>query len=268
MHEMEYDDLLVLIRETISEAKKTQDKRLKAFTNAITKSIMSLYSGRPSSLSSSPISADDLGVTPNTGADEFYEIEAGVFPLAFDPSSIDSEIYEEGVDPFITVVLEIDKNASSFNVSASDKSITGVSDLGIHIAIETPHEFSKNDMGKLRNEIANSVRHELEHVTQGEVSDQPARAYARGKKYYTFLHGPSDVASNYAKYLMKPAEIPAHVRGYTQNANSIEDLKRDIESLLGSYADKGLISSVEKEVIFDTWIDWSQSNIHRKGFKN
>jgi hypothetical protein len=263
---MEYNDLLVLIRETISEAKKTQDKRLKAFTNSITKSIMALYSGRRSSLSSTQISVSELGVTPNTKSDEFYEIEAGVFPLAFDPSSIDPEIYEEGVDPFITVVLEIDKNASSFNVSASDKNITGIADLGIHIAVETPPGFPKSEMGILRNEIANSVRHELEHVTQGDVSDQPARAYAREDKYYTFLHGPHDVTSSYAKYLMKPAEIPAHVRGYTQNANNIKDLKQDISNLLDSYTQRGLISSTEKEVIFDTWIDWTKNHIHRKGF--
>ncbi len=266
MRTMEYESFLMLIRETISEAKKTQDKRLHTFTNSITRSIMSLYSKRTSDLPFSQLSKDDLGVPPSTRGNEFYELEAGVFPLAFDPDSIDYEIYEEGIDPFITVVVEIHKNAKKFNVSASDKSVTGSSDLGIHIAIETPRNFSKKKYGMLRDEIANSVRHELEHVTQGDISDQPGRAYARGAKYYEFLNGPEDVTSPQAKYLLRPAEIPAHVRGYAQNSKNLQSLTAHITDLLSGYVIKGIIQEKEKKIILSTWIDWTKSHIHRKGF--
>jgi hypothetical protein len=265
---MKYDELLTFIRETLTEANRTQDRRLRTFTNSITKSIMAIYSNRKPELSYSEISLEDISVTPTTASGKLYEIEAGVFPLAFDPESIDSDFYEEGeeIDPFLTVVLEIDKNAPDFNVSATDKSITGMSDLGIHIAIQTPPEFAKQDMGMLRDEIANSVRHELEHVTQGEESDQPASAYGRDEKYYTFLYGPSDVSSSHAKYLLKHAEIPAHIRGYTQNAKTIEEFEEDIDSLLAGYVTKRLISASEQETIRSTWLDWVRNNINRKGF--
>jgi hypothetical protein len=263
---MSHDDIVVFVREILSEANRTQDRRLRTFTNDITKSIMALYSGRNPNLSFSKITAQDLNVSPNTKGDEIYEIEAGIFPLNFDPGSIDTEEYEEGVDPFITVVVEIDKSAEKFNVSASDKNITGIADLGIHVAIETPSKFLGKNMGVLRNEIANAVRHELEHVTQGTESDQPARAFARGKKYYTFLHRESDVDSPYAKYLLRPSEIPAHVRGYAQNAKNAKDLSEDINDLLDGYLKQKIILPKEKDIILNTWIDWTKNHINRKGF--
>jgi len=266
MKSVSYETFLKLIRETISEAKRTQDRRLRAFTNKITKSIMAIYSGRSPELTYNQIGIEDLGVDPNTSAENFYEIEAGLFPLSFDPDSIDLEEFEDGVDPFLTVVVEIDKNAEHFNVAGSDKSITGMSDIGIHVAIETPGNFKDSQMGMLRDEIANAVRHELEHVTQGEESDQPGRAFGRDGKYYEFLYSPDDVSSNQAKYLLKPAEIPAHIRGYTQNSKSMGEFKAEVENLLSGYIIQGLINSDEKALIFETWVDWVLNNINRKGF--
>ncbi len=266
METIEYENLLALVRETISEANKTQDKRLRSFTNTITRSIMALYSGRNPELRYNQITVDDLVVNPNTAGDEIYEIEAGAFPISFDPESVDLEEYEDGIDPFITVVLEIDKSSSTFNVAGSDKSITGMSDIGIHIAIETPLDFSKNQMGMLRDEVANAVRHELEHVTQGEESDQPGRAYGRSGKYYKFIYGPDDVDSEQAKYLLQHPEIPAHIRGYTQNSKTMQQFKLNINNLLSGYVDQNLIDAKEQNIVFDTWVDWVKNNISRKGF--
>ena len=266
MKTVEYREFVSLIRETILESRRTQDKRLRSFTNSITRSIMALYSGNSPDLHYSELDIDDLNVDPNTNADIFYEIEAGAFPIALDPNSVDYEVYEDGVDPFVTVAVEIDKSAAGFNVSASDKSITGTSDLGIHIAIETPDNFSKKEMGNLRNEIANAVRHELEHVTQGKMSDQPASAYARGDKYFSFIHDASSVDSDQAKYLLEPSEIPAHIRGYMQNAKNIQKFQYDVEDLLGAYVDQKLIKPEEKKIVLDTWIDWVKRNIKRKGY--
>ena len=266
MKTMEYNDFVALIKETITEAKRTQDRRMRTFTNSITRSIMALYSNKTPKLSYYEISVDDLGVEPNTSGDEFYELEAGEFPLALDPKSIDNETYYDGVDPFMTVVLEIDRSAQGFNVSASDKSVTGTADLGIHIAIETPIDFEESNMGMLRNEVANAVRHELEHVTQGEVSDQPARAYSRDGKYYQFIHSPSDVESPHAKYLLEPAEIPAHVRGYTQNAKNLMQFSKDIDEFLTGYVDHEIITPKEKLIVTNTWTDWVSKNTNKKSY--
>ncbi len=249
--------------------KGTQDKRLRKLTNTITRSIMAIYDGRTASLDYKAINEDDIIVDPSTSNPSIYEIIAGCFPLKFDPESIDLDIFEDGeIDNTLVVVLEIDKKAENFNVSASDKDITGVYDLGIHIAIETPQAFKNSHRNILRNEVANSVRHELEHITQGEVSDQPGKAFSRGDKYYRFTNAPDSVETSYAKYLLKPEEIPAHVRGYAQNAKSLKLFSESVEDLLLNYLNKKLIKEKEKFIVKSTWIDWARDNINRKNYKN
>ena len=263
---MNESDLKSLVREIIREASRTQDKRLSSFTNKITRAIMDLYLGRSPRISSTEISAEDLIVDPSTSGKEIYEINAGFFPLAFDPSSIDEDEYEDGIDTFLSVVLEIERDSDRFNVSASDKNITGLGDIGIHVAIDTPVNFSKSKFGILRDEVANAVRHELEHVTQGSMSDQPGRAFNRDSDYFNFLHGPDDVESKEAKYLLRPYEIPAHIKGYAQNARSIKDFSNEVEDFLDGYIEKNFITKSEKEIILKTWLDWAQRRINRKGY--
>jgi len=263
---MQYNDLLTFVRETLSEARKTQDKRLSALSNKLTRSIMAIYSGRQPEFKHYPMTSDDFIVDLETESDELYEIAGGVFPLVFDPSTIDSDVYDEGINPFLTVTLEIDRAASRFNVSASDKDIVGSGDIGLHIVIETPVDFSDQQKGLLRDEVANSVRHELEHITQGDATDQPGAVYGRDEAYFTFLHGPDEVVSQKAKYMLKPEEIPAFVRGEAHNVKNIEDLKKNLNRFLDGYIKQDLITTDEKTVVLDTWLDWTEKNIHRKGF--
>ena len=265
---MDNSAFIKFIRETIRESTRTQDRRLRSISNKITKSIMAIYDGRIAELDYEVIGREDLIVEPNSENPQIYEIQAGFFPIPFDPKSIDREVYDEGVDPTLVVVLEVDKNSEVFNVSASDKDITGSYDIGIHVAIETPADFSNSQKKMLRDEIANSVRHELEHITQGEQSDQPGRAFSRGEKYYKFLHSPESVESPYAKYLLKPEEIPAHVRGYAQNSKSIQQLKSSVIKLLDGYFKNDLITEEEKSIVEEAWIDWALNNINRKGYQN
>ena len=70
METITHNELITLAIEIISESRKTQDKRLRIFTNKITRSIMSIYSGRNSDLHFSQITIDDLGVDPSTKAEE------------------------------------------------------------------------------------------------------------------------------------------------------------------------------------------------------
>tara|TARA_A100001015_G_scaffold248611_1_gene286118 strand:+ start:1092 stop:1886 length:795 start_codon:yes stop_codon:yes gene_type:complete len=264
---MEKDHIIRdVVRQYILVEAKTQSKRLRAFTNKITREVMRLYNHGFSS-ASQEITYDDLVHDPTLENAEIYEINAGHFPIAFDPETLDPDFEApEDLDTFITVVVEIKKNSSKFNVSASDKSMTGMSDFGLHLAIETPKNFSREKLVDLRSEVANSVRHELEHITQGPAVGQSAGTFGRGSSYWSFTGGPEDVSSSMAKYLLQPEEIPAHVRGYTQNAKNLRSLKAAFNSLFQSYVGKNLITKAEAKTIERVWLDWASENIHSKGF--
>ena len=252
--------------------KKTQDKRLQAFTNKITRTIMATFSGKsPSNVSA--ITQDDLLVDPDLVGSDIYEFYAGDFPLAIDPDTIDEDFYDEDIGQQVIVTVEIDKNSTRdeedfvFNVSASDKPTTGMSNFGIHVSIEAIPGIPEQIYGQIRDEVANSVRHELEHVSQGPDVGQYGGAYNRGEGYWNFKSGPEDVTTGMAKYLLKPEEIPAHVRGYLQNAKSLEQLESGFKGLLDGYLDKGIIEEPELEIILDTWLTWVEENINRKKFQ-
>jgi len=264
-------ELKEAIVKAIFESRKTQSKRLHALTNMITSDIMRLIHGKEAKLPSSSLSKDDIhDIYGDTGDDEFFEIVAGKFPLSLDWRSQEYsyDISDDIVDTTLYVTVQIDRDAKRYNVSGYDKDPTGMHDLGIHIVLEIPSHFLQSEYGALRNEISNTVRHEIEHVTQGESSGQLFIAHGRGDEYYNFIHKPADVESRYARYLLKPEEIPSHVRGYSQNVKNINDLKRDIHILLNRYQDMGLISDWERGIIFDTWIDWAQKTIKKINFQN
>ena len=252
--------------------KKTQDKRLQAFSNSITRTVMQIFKG-PIPESVRVLDEDELIIDPDVTGSDIYEFYPGSFPLAIDPETIDKDFYDEEYGDQLAVTVEIYKNASranksfAFNVSASDKSTTGMSNFGIHIVIETIPNFPEQMFGSLRNEIANSVRHELEHVSQGPAVGQYGGAYGRGDDYWTFSASPEDVTSGSAKYLLQPEEIPAHIRGYLQNSNSIEQLENNFVDFLDGYVSKNLITLKEKEVVLSAWLDWAERNIKRKKFK-
>jgi hypothetical protein len=205
---------------------------------------------------------------PSTKSEEIYGLNVGSMPLSLDQEShgISLDNDEELVDTCVYVFVEIDRDAKKFNVSGSDKDPTGTVDMGITITIEVPSDLGPSRYGELRNQVANAVRHEIEHLTQGDASDQQFLAYGRGDDYYNFLHSPSEVASDYAKYLLRLEEIPAYVRGEAHNVKSYEQLSSNIEYFLNGYVDQELIHVKEKSVILDTWLDWAKKRINQKGF--
>lgn len=256
------------VRELIFESNTTQTKRLASFTNAITSDIMRLFHRKSPKFPVFILDREDLGsFGPTTNTEEIYELNVGAIPLSFNNQDAQSLADpSEDVETSVNVVVEIDRNANRFNVSGGDKDPTGAVDMGITIAIEVPGVLEPSRYGELRNQVANSVRHEIEHLTQGDMSDQQFLAYGRGNDYYNFLHSPSEVASDYAKYLLKPEEIPAYVRGEAHNAKSYKKLASNIEYFLNGYVDQELIDSKEKSIILDTWLDWAKKKINRKGF--
>ena len=252
------------ISKTIIKNKKTQSCRLQALTNAVTSDIMSLIHKRTTKLYSSSISREDyFSFDPKTNTLEFYEIIAGHMPLSMDWVSYkDSELE----DTTIFVTLEIDRNSEKFNISGEDKDPMGTGRLGFTIAVELLSEMSSEDYKITRDQVANSVRHEIEHITQGEASDQDFLAFGRNKEYYSFINSAKEAYSDYAKYLLRPEEIPAFVRGEAHNSKNIEQLKSNMEDFLNGYMELSLIQKKEKLIILDTWLDWATRHIHRKGY--
>ena len=251
---------------------KTQDKRMHTFSNQITRTIMDIFHGKPPGFVER-ISSDELLVDTDLEDPDIYEFSAGEFPIAIDPATIDDDMYDEDMSGIIFVTVEIDKFSKrtdpgfDFNISASDKPTTGMSNFGIHLAIETARDLPAQSFGQVRNEIANSVRHELEHISQGRSVDQVAGAYNRGEKYWTFTARPEDVDSPAAKYLLKPEEIPAHVRGYLQNSKSLLELENNFKVFLDGYVKDESISKEERDIILEAWLSWVEENINRKRFQ-
>ena len=253
-----------LISETITENKKTQSRRLQALTNAVTSDLMSLIHNRSTKMVSNLIGREDyFSFDPKTSTAEFYELNAGPIPLSMDWESYEDSDLE---DTTLFVTLEIDRAAKELNVSGEDKDPLGVGRLGFTVTVEIPKTASNHDYKIIRDQVANSVRHEIEHITQGKNSDQDFLAFGRSGEYYNFLHSSEEVKSEYAKYLLKPEEIPAFVRGEAHNSKTISHLKSNIEEFLNGYIDLKLIEPKEKPIVLDTWVDWAKRHINRKGF--
>jgi hypothetical protein len=257
------------IREMLLEGRKTQSKRLHSFTNMITSDIMRVIHGKETRLPSSALTRDDFSY--DVGGDEtseFVEIVAGNIPLSMDWKSqgFSHDISDDIVDTTVYIVVQVNRGTEDFNVSGADKDVTGIHDIGLYVSVDIPSDLNLSEYSKLRDEVSNTVRHELEHITQGEGSDQMFIAHGRDDDYYDFINSPSSVEGDFAKYLLEPKEIPSHVRGYIQNSKDLKDFNMRIYILLNRYQDKGLISDYEKNIIFDTWKDWMRKKVHQKKF--
>ena len=262
--------LLRFIQETLYEGRKTQSKRLHALTNSITSDVMRLLHKKSTKLPSERISRRRYqNFKPATKTRELYELIVGPMPLSMDWENYldDDDDYDEyDVDTTIRAFVEIDRNADHLNISGGDKDPTGEYDLGFTVIIEIPPDTPSTQYGDVRDQVANSVRHEIEHITQGGASTQDFLAFNRGDKYFKFLHDPKEAQTSWGKYLLKPEEIPAFVRGEAHNAKNYEQLNASIESFLAGYLHQELITEYEQEIVADTWLDWAKNHINTKGF--
>ena len=267
---MNQDILRSFIQETLYESRKTQGKRLQALTNSITSDIMRLLRNKSTKMPSEKISRTRYkNFKPATNTREFYELVAGPIPLSMDWKSYleNDEDYEDySLDTTIYVFIEINRKASHLNVSGGDKDPTGENDLGFTILLEIPLNTPVKQYKDIRDQIANSVRHEIEHITQGSASTQDFLAFNRGSKYFNFIHDPKDAKTAWGKYLLKPEEIPAFVRGEAHNAKNYEQLKVNINNFLSGYLQQKLITKNEKEIVTNTWLDWATNHINIKSF--
>lgn len=158
----------------------------------------------------------------------------------------------------VTVVVVENSNRQQFNVSG--ESIEGSK---IEVLVELPINWPSKNIQALHVELGNTIIHELEHLSQ--VGD--LMSYDRGERYYAFdVTGEpqSTVARN---YLLDPAEVAGHVIGYSEVANSIEDLRSRLRADLETYSRLGHIVDDDVEVVLSGWMDWAKKNLHGKNFK-
>lgn len=251
--------LQTFIRSTIITEAMTQSKRLQAFSNSLTRQVMKILR--------KAVSADGLLIDPedtdlelDTPSDEVYYMFAGDLPLAV-------EYDEEGEeDKSVWLTLEVVRDASELRVRGFDKNPVSSSELGIHVVVELPADPSGSVLKELRDEIAETIRHEIEHVTQGEASYQPVKAAGRDEEYFRTSTAPSKEMSVTAKYLLKPIEVTAHVRGLIHNTKTRSRFVRALEKFLTIYVEKELINEQEKKIIFETYLEWADRHVKTKAW--
>ena len=248
------------VRNMLTE-RKTQSKRMQAISNSITRKIMEIIKNGQTS-GSRIIDRDEMTWDPDTDTDEIHYFYGGDLPLAFDPDNSDYTDIEKGLG----ITVEILRNSDELRISAYDKESISEYELGIHVVAELPTDFS-SELSSIRKEIANSVRHELEHTTQGSASAQPGAAFGRGSDYFSVLYSEDDVSSSMAKYLLQPEEVSAHIRGYLQNNKTRSSFQNDVEDLLTVYVRKKLIDEEEKNKVLEAYLDWADRHVNTKKWR-
>lgn len=253
------------LRLRLLSEKRTQSKRLGSFSNFVTRKVMELINNGTTS-GASPVDPDDfVDDPPETSGDEIYYFMGGNLPLKFDASAASGE---EETD--IGVVVEIERSGDpgeGFNVSGYSADPTGMHELGLHVIVNLPTGMSDSLKREVRSEIANTIRHELEHLTQGSTGGGTTLTYGRGDEYFRILHSPEEVDSPYAKYLLKPEEVSAHARGYIQDYKTRREFEGVINGFLTNYVKKDLITAPEKEIILKTYLDWADRHVHTKSWR-
>jgi len=201
---------------------------------------------------------DRLGKGPDPDRIFFYT------PPALN-DSVEEDIEEAlGDDYFkeVCISVAIFHNQDVFSVSADNVAIDG-SAPGIHLNIFLTPEYDlmsiesalKDD--RLFDEIGNSIRHELEHHIQ---EDYPSvlNYLDYHKIYCPVRRDPSP----FFLYLVQPAEVSAHVRGYEHAAKTRDDFGKSIRNLLATYKKNGLLQADEDIHVLMCWEDWFLRNTH------
>ena len=160
----------------------------------------------------------------------------------------------------ISVALFHDQDELS--VSADNVIIDGTSP-GIHLNIFLTTEYSQMtsdsalDDTLLFDELGNAIRHEFEHLLQ---EDYPS--VLNYLDYHKIFCPSSRKPSAFFLYLVQPAEVSAHVRGYEHNALTRSDFFKSIRNLLTVYNQKGILSEAEVISVLMCWEDWFLRNTY------
>lgn len=181
------------------------------------------------------------------------------FYLDFDIPNAISSINDETDNIIVTIALFVGDD--SLYITADNSPVDG-SPVGMHINIFLSDECDlKSDVNIdiFMFELENSIRHELEHILQEEFSE--AVEYL---DYHKIDFRSCKDPSNLCLYLVQPAEVSAHVRGYEKVSQTHFDFYRAVISLLHGYTQKGFLSNDEEMRVFLCWKDWFERNTYIK----
>ena len=241
------------MREALLNERRSGRKILRALKGRIVRDVMYVITGQLSKVSVPFTEYDDHGYAEEDVLSS-YELEE----YEWEKKIAGSATPEFWPTFSVTVVVVENSNIQQFNVSG--ESIEGSK---IEVLVELPINWPSKNIQALHAELRNTIIHELEHLSQvGELM-----SYDRGERYYTF-DVTGDPQSAMAKnYLLDPAEVAGHVIGYSEVANSIEDLRSRMRADLENYSRLGHIVDDDIEVVLSAWMDWAKRNLHSKNFK-
>ncbi len=190
-----------------------------------------------------------------------YSLEGYPWNLKIDIENLGLE-EDEDVDPEIDVSFFLIKspNITNFNISGYDSTYENLD--GMHIQIELNEDLEVEQiMGKIRSELGNTIRHELEHISQ-----KSRLAYGRGEEYYD-TQMPWMPETDFARdQFLSPQEVSAHVRGYADSVNSLQELEVELVSDLENYVKSDRITAKDKDLIVMVYLDWAKRNLKSKKF--
>ena len=253
-------------RELLREYRSGQ-KALNSLKNIIATDIMKLIKGDANtsvpaytiegSQVEEYLSEEEIEAIPVAG----YSLEGYPWNLKIDVDSMGLEEDEE-IDSEIDVSFFFIKSPKTpdFNISGYDSTYENLD--GMHIQLEFNKDSEVEDfLGQIRNELGNTIRHELEHISQ-----KSRLAYGRGKEYYS-NEIPWKPETDFAKnQFLAPQEVAAHVRGYADSANSIEELETELARDLENYVKSEMITTRDRDLILMVYLDWAKRHLKSKKF--
>ena len=162
-----------------------------------------------------------------------------------------------GDDYFKEIIISIAlfRNQDVLSVSADNVAIDGTSP-GIHLNIFLTPETNLDDKNLL-DEVGNSIRHEFEHFLQ---EDHPS--ILNYLEYHKIFCPVARNPSAFFLYLVQPAEVSAHVRGYEHTSKNYDDFFKSIDNLFDMYRQKNILTESEISNVTTCWEDWFLRNTY------
>ena len=253
-------------RELLREYRSGQ-RALNNLKNTIATDIMKLIRGDTSTsvpaytISDSEmqeyLSDEEIDATPSSG----YSLEGYPWNLKIDIENLGLE-EDEDLEPEIDVSFFLVKSpkVTNFNISGYDSTYENLD--GMHIQIELSEDLEVEQIfGKIRTELGNTIRHELEHISQ-----KSRLAYERGEEYYS-TEIPWRPETDFARdQFLTPKEVSAHVRGYADSVSSLQELETALANDLDNYVNLEKITAKDKDLIIMVYLDWAKRHLKSKKF--
>ena len=204
------------------------------------------------------LSDEEIVAEPVAG----YSLEGYSWDLKIDTDKVELEDDEEEFETDIDVSFFLIRSPKikGFNISGYNSTYENLE--GIHVQLEIDESLEvEQALGKIRTELGNTIRHELEHLTQ-----KARPAFARDEKYYS-LETPWKPETEYAKEIfLTPEEVSAHVRGYADTAKSLDDLEKELRQDLKNYVNSEKITAKDRDLIVMVYLDWARRHLKSKKF--